>query len=368
MTRLRTLRRKVTRSEAFLNLLASVTRGFILCYYATLRVTRETDPESEKLEPGKRLYGFWHGRQFLLVPGFRDTGIVIMTDISWAGEVQTRVLQGLGYNVVRGSSRRRPARALMAMKAEIERGHPAAFALDGPSGPPGRSKPGVLFLAAKLRYPVVPVGTAASRRVCIPRTWCDYQLPLPFSRCVVKLGRPIWVEDGSADTGSLDSEVERVTREADRAVGRELGNGAGRAYMVEEIERTEEEWKRELTPEQYRVVREGGTEPPFTGKYDDFKGEGVYYCVACGNPLFRSSEKYDSGSGWPSFWAPVSEKSLVTEDDDSLGLRRVEIKCGKCGAHLGHVFEDGPQPTGLRYCTNSIAPDFEHEKQNGGNG
>ena len=136
--------------------------------------------------------------------------------------------------------------------------------------------------------------------------------------------------------------------------------------MDNDVKKSSEEWRRELTPEQYRVTREKGTEPPFTGRYDDFKGEGTYYCVACGNPLFRSSEKYDSGSGWPSFWAPVSEDSLATAPDDWGGMRRTEVMCGRCGAHLGHVFEDGPEPTGLRYCTNSVALDFEREKREGG--
>ncbi len=132
--------------------------------------------------------------------------------------------------------------------------------------------------------------------------------------------------------------------------------------MSDKIDRSNEEWRKALTPEQYRVTREKGTEPPFTGEYNEFKGEGVYRCVCCGNPLFRSTEKYDSGSGWPSFWAPVSEDSIVTEPDDWGGMHRTEIKCGRCGAHLGHVFEDGPQPTGLRYCTNSVSLDFEDKK------
>jgi len=380
MTSLKTLRRRITRSGPFVRALALVTRWFILAYYATLRVEMLTHPEHDKLDRSKVLYGFWHGRQFLLVPSFRGTGIAIMTDLSWAGEIQTRVLEGLGYNVVRGSSRRRPARALMAMKAVIERGHPAAFALDGPRGPAGRSKPGAVYLASRLSYPLVPVGTAASSRFCIPRTWCDYQLPLPFSRCVVKLGAPLWIDDVDQGMVELDREVDRITREADEAAGRrgtDRRTGArgasqrlggkrgprGSRRTVFEVKKSDEDWRHELTPEQYRVTRDKGTEPPFTGEYDDFKGEGTYYCVACGNPLFRSSEKYDSGSGWPSFWAPASEDSIVTDVDDSIGLVRTEVRCGRCGAHLGHVFEDGPEPTGLRYCTNSVALDFEHKKR-----
>lgn len=126
-----------------------------------------------------------------------------------------------------------------------------------------------------------------------------------------------------------------------------------------EIDRSENDWRAVLTPEQYRVLREAGTEPPFTGQYVDTTGEGVYRCGACGNPLFRSDAKYHSGSGWPSFFEPVSSDAVEEVPDTSHGMRRTEIRCTACGSHLGHVFEDGPQPTGLRYCMNSLALDFE---------
>lgn len=132
--------------------------------------------------------------------------------------------------------------------------------------------------------------------------------------------------------------------------------------MADKIVKSNEEWREALTPEQYRVTRERGTEPPFTGEYDDFKGVGIYRCVCCGNPLFRSAEKFDSGTGWPSFWAPVSEDSITTSEDEWAGLTRTKIECARCGAHLGHVFKDGPRPTGLRYCTNSVCFDFEGSK------
>ncbi|MCP8305210.1 MAG: peptide-methionine (R)-S-oxide reductase MsrB [archaeon] len=128
--------------------------------------------------------------------------------------------------------------------------------------------------------------------------------------------------------------------------------------MRQRIPRSEEEWRKILAPEEFHVLREKGTEPPFTGKYLYNKKKGVYRCAGCGNEVFLSDSKYDSGTGWPSFWAPASKESIEPKPDNSLGMRRTEVLCSKCGGHLGHVFNDGPEPTGLRYCMNSIALDF----------
>lgn len=122
---------------------------------------------------------------------------------------------------------------------------------------------------------------------------------------------------------------------------------------------SEQEWREKLTAEQYRICREKGTEPPFTGKYTDCTTDGVYHCICCGHPLFSSDTKYHSGCGWPSFWHPLDTASLAEHKDNSHGMQRIEVTCQNCGAHLGHVFPDGPQPTGLRYCINSVAIDLK---------
>lgn len=133
---------------------------------------------------------------------------------------------------------------------------------------------------------------------------------------------------------------------------------------TEKVILTDEEWKDILTPQQYYVARQKGTERPGSSHFEHFNETGTYYCAACGNALFKSDTKFESGCGWPSFYEPISKSSIIYTPDNSHGMRRTEVQCGRCKAHLGHVFDDGPKPTGLRYCINGVILNFEEAKEN----
>jgi peptide-methionine (R)-S-oxide reductase len=129
--------------------------------------------------------------------------------------------------------------------------------------------------------------------------------------------------------------------------------------MADKIQKTDAEWREQLSPDEYRVARERGTEPAFTGRYWDHHADGTYTCIGCGEPLFDAETKFESGSGWPSYFAPVDPGAVEAEEDSTHGMRRTEVHCARCGTHLGHIFPDGPKPTGLRYCVNSLSLGFK---------
>lgn len=226
-SRLSKFRRRITRSEAFVGFISSLSSVLIRAYARTLRIERDVHPETAALDPSKVLYAFWHGRQFLLLPTFRHADIAVMTDLSWAGRIQAGIMTRLGYYIVRGSSKRGGARVLVEMKRALLSGCSAAFAADGPSGPAHKSKPGILYLAQKLGYPIIPVATTARPSWRIRRTWCLYMMPSPFAKCLIMMGKPLaHAADGRLELTELDRALMELTAAADERVGLTCQSGS----------------------------------------------------------------------------------------------------------------------------------------------
>lgn len=194
-----------------------------------------------------------------------------------------------------------------------------------------------------IKYPVVTDNEYA--------TWNAYNVNAwPTVFLLDKAGKIRWMHVGEGAYAETEQSIQQL-----------LAENAGEKSMTDKVVKTEEQWRKELSPEQYHVLREAGTERAFTGVYWDNHDKGTYRCAACGLPLFSSLTKFDSGTGWPSFYAPISRDSVEEETDATLGMVRTEVKCRRCGSHLGHVFNDGPRPTGLRYCMNSLALKLDKE-------
>lgn len=214
-SRCKQFRRRITYSNFCFSLLSSLGYALITVYAKLLRTKIIYHPEFLQMDRSKTFFGFWHGRQFLLIPIAGTWGVSILADLSWAGEIQARILRRFGYVIVRGSSNRQNVRALLGMRQAMENGHPGAFALDGPSGPIYHSKAGIIFLAQKMNCTIVPVIVSAHKPWILKSSWCQYLLPKPFSKCYVSFEKPLKI-NLEFTSEKLDEILGQKTRAADR--------------------------------------------------------------------------------------------------------------------------------------------------------
>jgi peptide-methionine (R)-S-oxide reductase len=204
-----------------------------------------------------------------------------------------------------------------------------------------------------IRYPVVTDNDYATWKAYGVEAW-------PTIFVLDKQGRIRWSHVGEGAYDEAEAVIQKLLSEENKSTAPKTeATSSEKTSRIDRIMKSEEEWKKELNPEQYYVLRQKGTERAFTGKYWDHHEHGTYYCAACGLPLFSADTKFESGTGWPSFYKPIAAENVTVENDSSLGMTRTEVTCSRCGSHLGHVFDDGPQPTGLRYCMNSVSLKFE---------
>lgn len=214
------LRKRISHSEIFMEILAAFAALVIKVYSWTLRPTFYIHPELEKIDRSKVLFGFWEGRQLMFIPYFGDWKISVLIDASWVGKVLVKILRWFGIKTVVGSAKRKGVSAMLNLKKELDKGYASTFSLDGPRGPIHKSKPGIIFLSEKTGYPIVPGATSANRAWVLKSTWCHYMIPKPFAKCYLAVGKPVY--DGTKKGGMTTEDVDRIVLDLTEKVDREV--------------------------------------------------------------------------------------------------------------------------------------------------